>query len=530
MREVRAQVTGVDGNKVAGYAALYQTWSLPISEGGRVFRERISPNALKPEQNVSLWWMHKNDQPLANTRSGTLTIKSDAKGVAFEADLGDSQRAAEIRDLVQRGVVSQMSIGFTVEADTWDGAKSRTITSARLHEVSLVENAAYPGTFAEVRKEQKVMGLKENRARISELRAEYENANDERQLAIIEEINEVEERIAGEKAAFDAQLKAPKSIAPVAARVASKPKDEVREWFRGGWRETRSIGLAITGGSANMGTNATEPMLSGEFIKALDQESVLRQLSTVEVRGVDTDVSVINARLTASLISEAAAYSDQDFTTSKVSFTSYKSGVKTDVTEEALQDTVWDVGSNVVSEHARAHSRLWEGYFATGTGSSQPRGVFHSGAGYTGVTYAASGDPSVDKVIDLFYSLNPAYLPNASWLMNQATWAVIVKASTSSKYVLNGENANILRDGAVALFLGKPVYLSEFAPTVNTAGTRRVAFGDFKRGYRIIDRSVISFTVDDMSQRANGLIRYSSRMRCDAKPVDTSAIKVLYSV
>jgi hypothetical protein len=35
--------------------------------------------------------------------------------------------------------------------------------------------------------------------------------------------------------------------------------------------------------------------------------------------------------------------------------------------------------------------------------------------------------------------------------------------------------------------------------------------------------------VDDVSQRSSGLIRYSSRMRCDAKPVDTSAVKVLIS-
>lgn len=529
MREIRAQVTGMDGNRIAGYAALYESWSHPIREMGRTFRERLSQGALKPDGNVSLWWMHDNTDPLANTRSGTLSITQDAKGVRFEADLGTTQRAAEIRDLVQRGVVSQMSIGFTVEADTWDGGKSRTVTSARLHEVSLVENAAYPGTYAEVRKEKVDMALKENRARIAELRAEYENAVEERQLAILEEINEVEERIAGEKAAFEARLKAPKAIAASApaARVTSQPKDERREWFRGGFRSERSIGINITGGSANLTTNGTEPQLDTTFVKALDQESVIRQLASVEVRGVDTDIPVISTRLTAALVGEGAAYGSQDFTATKVSFTSYKSGIYTDVSEEALQDVVWDLASNVVSEHARAHGRLWEGYFATGTGSSQPRGIFHSGSGFGTVSYTAAAAPTVDKMIDLYYALNPAYLPNASWLMNQAVWGAIVKSSTNSKYVLNGENGNILRDGAVALFMGKPVYLSEFAPTAYTATTRSVAFGDFKRGYKVIDRSTISFTVDDMSQRVNGLIRYSSRMRSDAKPVDTSAVKCL---
>lgn len=535
MREIRAQLTGSDGGKVKGYAAVFNTWSLPISERGRTFREKIAPGALKPEGNVSLWWMHDHTDPLANTRSGTLTITEDEKGIAFEADLGTTQRADEIRDLVKRGVVSQMSIGFVVEADTWEGASSRTVTRARLHEVSLVENAAYgAATFAEVRgNKEQGMSIKENRARVAELRAEYDAATEDRQLEILAEIEPLEAAIRSAKEQFETSVRAKvtNTIPQSGSFRITKPEaDEFRAWARGGFRENRAIGLAITGGAANMGANATMPQLSGEFIKALDQESVLRQLATVEVRGTDTDVSVINARMTASLISEGAAYSDQDFTTTKVQFSAYKSGVKTDVTEEALQDTAWDVAQNIVQEHGRAHGRLWEGYFATGTGSGQPRGIFHSGAGYTGVNYTAAAAPTIEKVIDLYYSLNPAYLPGAAWLMNQALWGVIVKSGVANnKLILNGENANILKDGAVALFMGKPVYLSEFAPTAYTAGTRSIAFGDFKRGYRIIDRSVINYTVDDVSQRSSGLIRYSSRMRCDAKPVDTSAVKVLIS-
>ena len=71
-----------------------------------------------------------------------------------------------------------------------------------------------------------------------------------------------------------------------------------------------------------------------------------------------------------------------------------------------------------------------------------------------------------------------------------------------------------------------PVIEAEDMPDV-AANSYSIAFGDFNRGYKIIDRATINFTVDDMSQRASGLIRYSSRMRCDARPVDTSAIRIL---
>lgn len=533
MREIRAQLSPTDDGKVKGYAALFDSWSLPISERGRTFRERIKRGALKPDGSVSLWWMHDHTDPLANTKSGTLKITEDAKGIAFEADLGAGARADEIRDLVRRGVVAEMSIGFVVEADAWEGATSRTVTRARLHEVSLVENAAYPGTYAEVRKEHK-MGLKENRARLVELRAEYPNATDERQLEILEQINETEECIAAERSAMEARLKAPATIAAAAPSVRSAaPQKTVREWFRGGYRAERAITLAV-GGQVTMGTDATMPQLSGEFIKALDQESVMRQLATVETRGVDTDVTVISnsTRITAALVAEGGAYGSSDFNTDKVSFTAIKSGMYTDVSEEALQDTVWDLATQVVQEHGRGHGRLWEGYYATGTGSSQPRGVFHSGTNYTGRNNTAAGAPTVDDLIQMAYTLNPAYQASSAWLMHQSTWANIVKNTASGKYMLNGENANILRDGAVALLLGRPVYLSEFAPAASTttAGTRHVLFGDFKRGYRIVDRANITFTVDDLTQATTGYVRYVSRMRSDAKPVDVKAVVATVAV
>jgi hypothetical protein len=40
----------------------------------------------------------------------------------------------------------------------------------------------------------------------------------------------------------------------------------------------------------------------------------------------------------------------------------------------------------------------------------------------------------------------------------------------------------------------------------------------------VIDRAAVTFTVDDLSQANMGLIRYSSRMRSDAKGVDLSAV------
>lgn len=523
MREIRAQLapTQEDG-KIRGYAALYDSWSRLISERGKTFREKIAPGALVPaEGGVSLWWMHDSKSPLANEKSGTLKITSDERGIAFEADLGTSPRANEIRDLVRRGVVSEMSIGFTAEADSWSGTTSRIVTRATLHEVSLVEQAAYGGTFAEVRQGRKPMSLKENRAKIADLRAEYANAEEERQLAILEEINEVEERIASEKAAFEAKIAAPAVIAKAATRAAVPARDSQREWFRGGFRSERAIGINV--GSTTLTTNAMIPSLASEFVKALDQESVMRRLATVETRGVDTDIPVISNRMTAALVAEGGAYGSQEMSATKVSFKSYKTAFYTDVSEEALQDTVWDLAAQVVAEHGRAHGRKWEDLYANGTNSSQPQGVFGASWTQTQTSTTSLTLPTIDDMVTAAFKLNPAYFGSAVWLMNQAVWANLVKTASSGKYLLNGENANILRDGAVALLLGRPVYLTEFGSSATTANNPVALFGDLKRGYRIIDRASVTFTVDDMSQAVSGNVRYSSRMRSDGRAVDLAA-------
>jgi HK97 family phage prohead protease len=51
---------------------------------------------------------------------------------------------------VDANVLSEMSFGFNVIADSWSGS-TRTLTQVRLLEVSIVENGAYPQTSAEAR-------------------------------------------------------------------------------------------------------------------------------------------------------------------------------------------------------------------------------------------------------------------------------------------------------------------------------------------------------------------------------------------
>jgi HK97 family phage prohead protease len=145
----------VEGATLAGYAAVYGEQSRELVEGGRAFTERIAPGAFgdSVRGDVKLYYNHDASQPLARTSSGTLKLKSDRAGLAFEADLADTQLGRDVRELLKRGDLSgEMSFGFYVEEDSWNRTRTeRLVKRARLVEISIVQDAAYPQTSSSLR-------------------------------------------------------------------------------------------------------------------------------------------------------------------------------------------------------------------------------------------------------------------------------------------------------------------------------------------------------------------------------------------
>lgn len=141
------------GMTFSGYAAVFNSASEPLP-----FIERIAPGAfnrsLKARNDIKLLVNHDTGRVLASSRSGTLRLTEDNKGLRVEADLPDTTDGRDMAVLLKRGDLSAMSFGFSVPAngDTWssDGSE-RTLKSIRLHEVSVVAYPAYKASEASVR-------------------------------------------------------------------------------------------------------------------------------------------------------------------------------------------------------------------------------------------------------------------------------------------------------------------------------------------------------------------------------------------
>lgn len=152
-----ASTNAVEGRTLSGYAAVYDKDSRELAEMGRAFTERIARGAfdatLADGGDVKLYYNHDASMPLARTKSGTLSLQSDANGLAFEAVIPETTLGNDIVTLMQRGdLTGEMSFGFYVEKDEWNKARTeRLVTRARLVEISIVQDAAYPQTKSSLR-------------------------------------------------------------------------------------------------------------------------------------------------------------------------------------------------------------------------------------------------------------------------------------------------------------------------------------------------------------------------------------------
>lgn len=146
--EIRADETGI---KVSGYAAVFNE----IADIGGYFREKILPGAFTEavRRDDVVFLVNHDGLPLARTRSGTLTLTEDQRGLRIETELdaGDPDVQAIIPKM-KRGDLDKMSFAFSMRGgvQTWDESVEPPLRIIEkvgdLQDVSIVTSPAYDGT------------------------------------------------------------------------------------------------------------------------------------------------------------------------------------------------------------------------------------------------------------------------------------------------------------------------------------------------------------------------------------------------
>lgn len=199
-----------------------------------------------------------------------------------------------------------------------------------------------------------------------------------------------------------------------------------------------------------------------------------------------------------------------------------------------LDDAAVDVGQWIADEVNAAFAAQETTAFVTGDGVNKPSGFLSGtkvaeaswawgGLGYlaTGTSGALPTSNASDILIDLVYALKAGYRQNASWVMNRKTQGALRK--------LKDADGNYLWQPAVsadgqASFMGFPLVEAEDMPNI-AANSFSIAFGDFKRGYLIVDRQGVSVLRDPYS--AKPYVLFYTTKRVGGGIADYDAIKLL---
>ena len=260
------------------------------------------------------------------------------------------------------------------------------------------------------------------------------------------------------------------------------------------------------------------------LVEALEEENIFRQMAKViKTSSGDRKIPVVASKGTASWIDEEGAFPESDDSFGQVSIGAYKLGTLIKVSEELLNDSVFDLQSYISREFARRIGAKEEEAFFTGDGKGKPLGVLAAtGGAETGVTAASATAVTADELMDLYYSLKSPYRKKAVWVLNDSTIKAIRKLKDNNGQYLWQPS---LAAGTPDMILGRPIKTSAYMPAM-AAGAKTIAFGDFSY-YWIADRQGRSFKRLNELFAASGQVGFLASQRVDGKMILAEAVKVL---
>jgi len=240
---------------------------------------------------------------------------------------------------------------------------------------------------------------------------------------------------------------------------------------------------------------------------------------------------------TANWVSEKETRNQtQGLKLSQLEFVAHELQAMPAVTQTLLDDSFADVAAELSIEIATAFSEMEDTSFFLGDGVKKPMGFLSSTKvangswqwgklGYTksGVAAALTDEThnGVDALYDLYYSLKASYRANGTWIMNSSTANVVSKLKDGNDNYLWQPSIQL---GAPPTLLGRPVVTDENMPAIGS-GEFPVAFGDFERGYLIVDRIGIRTLRDPYSTKPYVLFYTTKRVGGGVQ--DYAAIKLL---
>ena len=284
---------------------------------------------------------------------------------------------------------------------------------------------------------------------------------------------------------------------------------------------------ALVVGTAATAGNLAPAEYINELIKVVTQISPVRSVARVRATSnKEIEVPSKTATFAAAWTAEAGTRSETTgYSTTLNTIPTHELYAMVDISGALLEDSVFDLEAEMNTEFAEQFAKAEGEAFISGNGTNKPTGILNgSTVGHT-ATGAATAAITTDNLMDLVHGLKSEYAANATFMMNRATLGVIRKLKdTAGQYIFQTGFSG--QSGLPNTILGSPyVEAADVATAANAA--KSVIFGDFRRGFMIVDRVALSVLRDPYSQAATGNVRYIARRRVGGEVVLAEAMTCL---
>ena len=335
--------------------------------------------------------------------------------------------------------------------------------------------------------------------------------------------------------ALDAELNRPIS-APLTSKPSGVAGGEEKtgrastEYRKSFWNAMRSklpsheVMNALQIGTDSEGGYLVPDEYERTLVEALEEENIFRTLAhVIQTSSGDRKIPVVASKGSAAWVDEEGAIPEGDDAFAQVSIGAYKLGTMIKVSDELLNDSVFNLEAYISKEFARRIGAKEEEAFFSGDGVGKPTGVLSAtGGAEIGVTTAAATAFTADEIFDLFYSLKAPYRRKAVFIMNDARVKALRKLKDSNGQYLWQPS---LTAGTPDTLLNRPVYTSAYMPAIE-AQAKSVLFGDLSY-YWVADRQGRSFKRLGELYAPTGQVGFLGTQRVDGKLVLPEAVKVL---
>jgi HK97 family phage major capsid protein len=193
-----------------------------------------------------------------------------------------------------------------------------------------------------------------------------------------------------------------------------------------------------------------------------------------------------------------------------------------DISEQELEDSVFNLEAEMNSEFVDQFAKAEGNAFVSGNSVGKPQGILSN----ANVNNVAKGGAALDgdSLISAAHNVKTEYSKNGTFVMNRSTVSAVRKLKDGGgQYIFQ---PGIYGMGIGSNILGHSIVEATDMPNV-AGGTKPVMFGDFKRGYMIVDRVNLSIMRDPFTQASSGNVRYIARRRVGGQVVLPEALTTI---